>query len=89
MSEYKEALRHHPQQKQTQFFNHANMPIFMSAQGDLVSFCPFGTSFGIAVGRRSGGRLATTAIFTILFSFFFFVSFLVSPSSTFLIEGVL
>ena len=80
MSEYKEALIHHPQQKQTQFFNHANMPIFMSAQGDLVSFCPFGTSFGIAVGRRSGGRLATTLVdryfhHSFLFSFFFFFFF--------------
>ena len=51
---------------------------------------------GVPVGRRSGGRLATTLVATInvvIFSFSFlfsFFSFLFSsPSSTFLIEGVL
>ena len=49
----------------------------------------------VAVGRRSGGRLATTLVATIstviffsfFFSFFFFL--FISPSSMFLIEGVL
>ena len=43
---------------------------------------------GFPVGRCSGGRLATTLVATInviIFSFLFFSS----PSSTFLIEGVL
>ena len=44
----------------------------------------------VPVGQRSGGRLAMTLVATInVITFSFFFSFLFSPSSTFLIEGVL
>ena len=50
----------------------------------------------VPVGRRSGGQLAMTLvaiinviIFFSFFSFLFFSFFFSSPSSTFLIEGVL
>ena len=49
-------------------------------------FQHFGTSVGVAIGRCSGGRLATTLVdryFHHSFLFFFLFS---SPSSTFLIE---
>ena len=44
----------------------------------------------VAVGRRSGGQLATTLVATknVFIFFFLFFSFF-SPSSPFLIEGVL
>ena len=47
---------------------------------------------GVAVGRRSGGRLATTLVATknvFIFFLFFFFTFSFSPSRPFLIEGVL
>ena len=47
---------------------------------------------GVPVGRRLGGRLVTTLVATInpiIFFYFFPFFFLFSPSSTFLIEGVL
>ena len=64
----------------------------------VCSILNIGVSFlaracDVPVGRRSGGRLARMLVATIndiislFFSFFFF--FFSSPSSTFLIEGVL
>ena len=44
---------------------------------------------GVPVGRRSSGRLAATLVATINVIIFFSFLFFFSPSSTFLIEGVL
>ena len=46
---------------------------------------------GVAVGRRSGRRLATKNVFIFIYFFppIFFSRFFFSPSSPFLIEGVL
>ena len=61
-----------------------NLRIFCCSMRKLARAC------GVPVGRCSGGRLAMTLVATInviIFSFLF--SFFFSPSSTFLIEGVL
>ena len=54
-------------------------------------FTKLARACGVPVGRRSGGRLAMTLVATINVIIFFFLFFLFfsSPSSTFLIEGVL
>ena len=58
---------------------------YMSAAGGL-SYTLLARACGVPVGRRSGGRLAMTLVAIINVIIFFF---LFSPSSTFLIEGVL